>query len=98
MGPGVAAAAGRQAPQATALARQLTDFRERHGPEHVVVVSLSPTAPQPAPHPAFADLATLRTALAGPERVLPPHALHAYAALGAGCGRFEGNPVRRGSR
>lgn len=90
--PGVAAAAGRQAPQATALARQLTDFRERHGLEHVVVVNLSSTAPQPAPHPAFADLAALRTALAGPEPVLPPHALYAYAALGAGCGYVDFTP------
>ncbi|MFI0723372.1 inositol-3-phosphate synthase [Streptomyces sp. NPDC021224] len=90
--PGVAAAAGRQAPQATALARQLTDFRERHGLEHVVVVNLSSTAPQPDPHPAHADLAALRTALAGPEPVLPPHALYAYAALGAGCGYIDFTP------
>ncbi|CAG6391280.1 inositol-3-phosphate synthase [Streptomyces cocklensis] len=90
--PGVGVAAGSQAPQAAAIAGQLADFRERHGLDCVVVVNLSSTAPQPAPHPAFADLAALRTALAGPDPVLPPHALYAYAALGSGCGYVDFTP------
>ncbi|WP_327287008.1 inositol-3-phosphate synthase [Streptomyces sp. NBC_01198] len=90
--PGVSAVADPQEPQATAIAAQLTDFRERHGLERVVVVNLSSTAPQPAPHPAHADLAALRAALAGPEPVLPPHALYAYAALSAGCGYIDFTP------
>jgi myo-inositol-1-phosphate synthase len=90
--PGVAAAAGRQAPQATAIAAQLAGFRERHGLAHVVVVNLSSTAPRPGPHPAYASLAALRAALDGPEPVLPPHALYAYAALGAGCGYVDFTP------
>lgn len=90
--PGVSAAAGSQAPQAAAISAQLADFRRRHGLERVVVVNLSSTAPQPAPHPAFAELAALRAALAGPEPVLPPHALYAYAALDAGCGYVDFTP------
>jgi myo-inositol-1-phosphate synthase len=57
-----------------------------------VVVNLSSTAPRPDPHPAHADLAALRAALAGPEPVLPPHALYAYAALDAGCGYVDFTP------
>ncbi|SHN00371.1 inositol-3-phosphate synthase [Actinacidiphila paucisporea] len=90
--PGVGAAAGSQAPQAAAIAGQLADFRERHGLDRVVVVNLASTAPQPDPHPAFTDLAALRAALAGPDPVLPPHALYAYAALGAGCGYVDFTP------
>ena len=90
--PGQSAAAGPQAAQAEALADQLTDFRARHGLPRVVVVNLSSTAPQPAPHPAFADLAALRAAMAGPEPVLPAHALYAYAALSAGCGYIDFTP------
>jgi myo-inositol-1-phosphate synthase len=84
--------AGSQAAQAEALAAQLADFRDRHGLARVVVINLSSTAPQPAPHPAFAELASLRAAMAGDEPVLPAHALYAYAALSAGCGYIDFTP------
>ncbi|MER7460775.1 inositol-3-phosphate synthase [Micromonospora sp. NPDC126480] len=75
---------GSQADRAAAIARDLTDFRDRHGLARVVVVNVSATEPAPRPHPGHADPAALRAALTGPDDVLPPSSLYAYAAVTAG--------------
>jgi myo-inositol-1-phosphate synthase len=91
--PGVPAAAGpAQAGQAERLSQDLVEFRQRHRLGQVVVVNLSATEPQPPPRPAYARLAELERALAGPEPVLPPSSLYAYAALRAGCGFVDFTP------
>ena len=77
-----------RAPQAQIvrrLAADLISFRERHELERVVVVNVSSTEPPVAPHPAHADLAALRTAMATEAAVLPISSLYAYAAFTAGC-------------
>ncbi|WP_433500816.1 inositol-3-phosphate synthase [Sphaerimonospora sp. CA-214678] len=81
-----------QAEVADAIGADLDDFRRRHQLDHVVVINVSNTEPAPRPHPAHADLDALRAALAGPEPVLPPSALAAYAALRAGCPYVEFTP------
>ncbi|MGN9775350.1 inositol-3-phosphate synthase [Micromonospora sp. H33] len=83
---------GTQADRAAALVRDLTDFRERHGLARVVVVNVSATEPAPRPHPAHADPAALRAALTGPDEVLPPSSLYAYAAVTAGCPYVDFTP------
>lgn len=85
--------AGRtQAETAELIAADLTAFREVHDLATVVVINVSTTEPAPEPHPAFADLGALRTALASGEAVLPPSALAAYAAFTAGCGYIDFTP------
>ncbi|MFG3698279.1 inositol-3-phosphate synthase [Micromonospora sp. NPDC047620] len=84
--------AGTQADRAAAAVRDLTDFRRRHELDRVVVVNVSATEPVARPHPAHADPDTLRAALAGPEEVLPPSSLYAYAAVLAGCSYVDFTP------
>jgi myo-inositol-1-phosphate synthase len=81
-----------QAGQADRVRADLSGFRARHRLDQVVVVNLSATEPQPPPRPAYARLAELERALAGPEPVLPPSSLYAYAALRAGCGFVDFTP------
>lgn len=81
-----------QAEVADAIGADLDRFRRRHRLERVVVINVSSTEPAPPPHPAHADLDALRAALDGPEPVLPPSALAAYAALSAGCPYVDFTP------
>jgi myo-inositol-1-phosphate synthase len=81
-----------QADTAALIAGDLAAFRRRHGLDRVVVVNVSATEPAARPHPAHADLAALRSALATPEPVLPPSALAAYAAFTAGCAYVDFTP------
>lgn len=84
---GAAVAVDGESQQAAAerLARDITDFRDRHGLARVVVVDVASTEPLPEPVPEFSDHALLEAALADPGRaVLPPSSLTAYAALLAG--------------
>ncbi len=83
---------GSQADRAAAIVRDLTEFRDRHGLARVVVVNVSATEAAPEPHPAHADPAALSTALAGPDEVLPPSSLYAYAAVTAGCPYVDFTP------
>ncbi|MEW2383002.1 inositol-3-phosphate synthase [Micromonospora sp. NPDC047707] len=83
---------GTQAERAAAIVRDLTDFRQRHRLARVVVVNVSATEPAPRPHPAHADPAALRAALTGPDEVLPPSSLYAYAAVTAGCPYVDFTP------
>ncbi len=84
--------AGSQAERATAMVRDLTEFRERHGLARVVVVNVAATEPAPRPHAAHADPAALRAALTGPDEVLPASSLYAYAAVTAGCPYVDFTP------
>ncbi|MFD6755505.1 MULTISPECIES: inositol-3-phosphate synthase [Micromonospora] len=83
---------GSQADRAAAIVRDLTEFRDRHGLARVVVVNVSATEAAPEPHPAHADPAALSAALAGPDEVLPPSSLYAYAAVTAGCPYVDFTP------
>lgn len=90
--PGVPAGVPEQARQARRLRDDLVGFRQRQRLDRVVVVNLAATEPPPVAHPAHADLAALEEALAGPDPVLPPSSLYAYAALTAGCGFVDFTP------
>ncbi|NUP80520.1 MAG: myo-inositol-1-phosphate synthase [Nonomuraea sp.] len=81
-----------QAETADAIGADLDDFRRRHRLDRVVVINVSSTEPAPPPHPAHHDLDALRATLSGPESVLPPSALAAYAALRAGCPYVDFTP------
>ncbi|MEV0387510.1 inositol-3-phosphate synthase [Nonomuraea sp. NPDC050643] len=85
-------AAATQAATADAMGADIDRFRRRHDLGQVVVINVSTTEPAPARHPAHDDLDALRAALAGPEPVLPPSALAAYAALRAGCPYVDFTP------
>ncbi|MFF5212567.1 inositol-3-phosphate synthase [Streptosporangium sp. NPDC000396] len=85
-------AAATQAEAARAIGADLDRFRLRHGLDRVVVINVSSTEPAPREHPAHADLDALGVALAGPDPVLPPSALAAYAALLAGCPYVDFTP------
>ncbi|MFG2007892.1 inositol-3-phosphate synthase [Micromonospora sp. NPDC048868] len=87
-----APAGGTQADRAAATVRDLTDFRRRHGLDRVVVVNVSATEPAARPHPGHADPVALAAALAGPDEVLPPSSLYAYAAVRAGCPYVDFTP------
>ncbi|MFI7521831.1 inositol-3-phosphate synthase [Micromonospora globbae] len=80
------------ADRVAAVVRDLTDFRDRHRLDRVVVVNVSSTEPAAHPHPAHADLAALRDALADTPDVLPASSLYAYAALQAGCPYVDFTP------
>lgn len=73
-----------QAEVAAGLTADLTTFRERHGLDRVVVINVASTEPGADPHPAHAGLDELTRALTGPDSVLPPSSLYAYAAFRAG--------------
>ncbi|SCG76098.1 inositol-3-phosphate synthase [Micromonospora coxensis] len=83
---------GTQADRAAATVRDLTAFRDRHALDRVVVVNLSATEPPARAHPAHDDPDALRAALAGPDEVLPPSSLYAYAAVLAGCPYVDFTP------
>jgi len=85
-------AAPTQAGTAERIAADLREFRARHELEQIVVINVSTTEPLPEPHPAHASLAALTEALGGPEPVLPPSALAAYAAFTAGCAFIDFTP------
>lgn len=74
------------------IAADLHEFRERHGLERVVVLNVATTEPVAAAHPAHESLAALREALDGPQPVLPPSSLAAYAAFEAGCSFVDFTP------
>ncbi|GAB3860517.1 inositol-3-phosphate synthase [Micromonospora andamanensis] len=84
--------AGTQADRAAAIVRDLTSFRQRHGLARVVVVNVAATEPAPRPHPGHAEPDALRAALAGPDEVLPPSSLYAYAAVTADCAYVDFTP------
>lgn len=67
------------------IGEDLRDFRSRHGLSRVVVVNVSSTEAPAEPHPAHANLPSLREALESGHAVLPESSLYAYAALDAGC-------------
>ncbi|AGZ42804.1 inositol-3-phosphate synthase [Actinoplanes friuliensis] len=81
-----------QALVADRIAADLRDFRDRNALDRVVVVNVSTTEPIVTPHPAHADLARLTEALAGPDPVLPPSSLAAYAAFRAVCAFIDFTP------
>ncbi|MER6582170.1 inositol-3-phosphate synthase, partial [Nonomuraea sp. NPDC001023] len=81
-----------QGETARAIAADLDRFRAGHDLDRVVVINVSTTEPAPSPHLAHADLDALRSALDGPDPVLPPSALAAYAALSAGCPYVDFTP------
>ncbi|MEH0823514.1 MULTISPECIES: inositol-3-phosphate synthase [unclassified Micromonospora] len=83
---------GSQAERAATVVADLTAFRQRHRLERVVVVNVSATEAAARPHPGHADPAALRAALAGPDEVLPPSSLYAYAAVEAGCPYVDFTP------
>jgi myo-inositol-1-phosphate synthase len=56
------------------------------------MVNVSATEPAPPPVPAHSDPAALRAALRGPEPVLPPSSLYAYAAFAAGAAYVDFTP------
>ncbi|MFD8968200.1 inositol-3-phosphate synthase [Streptomyces sp. NPDC059568] len=84
---------GTLADAAARLAADLSDFRDRHRLDRVVVVNVSSTeAPVPA-LPEHDDLDALTRALAVPgHRPLPPSSLCAYAAFQAGCAFVDFTP------
>jgi myo-inositol-1-phosphate synthase len=81
-----------QAQVAAAIGRDITAFGDRHRLDRIVVINLASTEPAPDPHPAHASLTALTAALARPGPVLPPSALYAYAAFGAGCPYVDFTP------
>ncbi|MEV6035834.1 inositol-3-phosphate synthase [Nonomuraea sp. NPDC052116] len=81
-----------QAEVARAIGADLDRFRRRHDLDRVVVINVSTTEPTPPSHPAHADPDALQAALAGPDPVLPPSSLAAYAALLAGCPYVDFTP------
>ncbi|MFE7329638.1 inositol-3-phosphate synthase [Streptomyces sp. NPDC057565] len=85
-------AAATQAEAARAIGADLDRFGLRYGLDRIVVINMSSTEPAPPEHPAHADLDALGVALAGPDPVLPPSALAAYAALLVGCPYVDFTP------
>ncbi|MGK5441752.1 inositol-3-phosphate synthase [Micromonospora sp. URMC 105] len=83
---------GTQAERAATVVADLAAFRQRHRLARVVVVNVSATEAAARPHPGHADPAALRAALAGPDEVLPPSSLYAYAAVEAGCPYVDFTP------
>jgi myo-inositol-1-phosphate synthase len=85
-------AASCQAEAAALLAADLAGWRRRHELDRAVVINVSSTEPPVVPHPAHAGPRALEEALAGPESVLPPSSLAAYAAFRAGCPYVDFTP------
>lgn len=75
------------------LTRDLTEFRQAHALDAVIVVNLASVEPATQPHPSHASLAALRAALAAGEQVLPASSLYAFAAIEAGCGYVNFTPA-----
>jgi len=73
-----------QAQVAAGTVADLHAFAAAHDLDRVVVVNVAATEPVAEPHPAHADLASLRAALEAPGTVLPHSSLAAYAAFTAG--------------
>ncbi len=74
-------------PRATvrAIAKDIDEFRTRHGLQEVVVVNVATTEAHPAPCPEWESLTALRRALDDDRgNVFPTSMLYAYAALDAG--------------
>ncbi|MEU6719165.1 inositol-3-phosphate synthase [Nonomuraea sp. NPDC046802] len=90
--PGTRSCPVSQAETAEAIRADLDSFRHRHDLDQIIVINVSTTEPAPPSHPAHHDLETLRTALTGPDPLLPPSALAAYAALVAGCPYVDFTP------
>jgi myo-inositol-1-phosphate synthase len=84
--------AATQAATAGLIVADLVEFRERHDLDRVVVVNVASTEAVPDDHPAHAELALLEAALRESPPVLPPSALHAYAAMLAGCPYVDFTP------
>jgi myo-inositol-1-phosphate synthase len=84
--------AATQAATAGLIVADLVEFRERHDLDRVVVVNVASTEAVPDDHPAHTDLGLLEAALREPPPVLPPSALHAYAAMLAGCPYVDFTP------
>ena len=81
-----------QAEQIEAWAADIRAFAQRHQLSTVVAINVASTeAPYP-PHPAHADVASLREALAGPDEVLPASSLAALAAFEAGASFIDFTP------
>jgi myo-inositol-1-phosphate synthase len=81
-----------QAEQVGAWASDIRAFAQRHQLSRVVAINVASTeAPYP-PHPAHADLASLRAALAGADEVLPASSLTALAAFEAGASFIDFTP------
>jgi myo-inositol-1-phosphate synthase len=81
-----------QAEQIEAWAADIRAFAQRHQLSTVVAINVASTeAPYP-PHPAHADVASLREALAGPDEVLPASSLAALAAFEAGASFVDFTP------
>jgi myo-inositol-1-phosphate synthase len=87
-----APAGATQAEAADVLVGELTAFRDRYRLDRVVVLNVASTEPVATPHPSWADLAALTGALDGPDPVLPPSSLTAYAAFRAGCPYVDFTP------
>ncbi|KXK63440.1 myo-inositol-1-phosphate synthase [Micromonospora rosaria] len=83
---------GTPAERVARVVADLADFRRRHDLDRVVVVNVSATEPVVTPHPAHADPAALAAALDGPDEVLPPSSLYAYAAFTADCPYVDFTP------
>ncbi|WP_203779049.1 inositol-3-phosphate synthase, partial [Actinoplanes philippinensis] len=84
--------AATQAATAGLIVADLVEFRERHHLDRVVVINVASTEPVPGDDPAHASLALLEAALQQDRPVLPSSALHAYAALRAGCPYVDFTP------
>jgi myo-inositol-1-phosphate synthase len=81
-----------QAEQIEAWAADIRAFAQRNQLSTVVAINVASTeAPYP-PHPAHADVASLRKALAGPDEVLPASSLAALAAFEAGASFIDFTP------
>jgi myo-inositol-1-phosphate synthase len=81
-----------QAEQIEAWAADIRAFAQRQQLSKVVAINVASTeAPYP-PHPAHADVASLREALAGPDEVLPASSLAALAAFEAGASFIDFTP------
>jgi myo-inositol-1-phosphate synthase len=81
-----------QAEQIEAWAADIRAFAQRNQLSTVVAINVASTeAPYP-PHPAHADVASLREALAGPDEVLPASSLAALAAFEAGASFIDFTP------
>ncbi len=91
---------GAAAPASELLARfqeELRAYRGRHHLDTVVVVNLSSTEADPAPHFPGLDLDALRAAIAADDPTLPASTLYAVAALEAGCPWINFTPSPGGS-